>query len=122
MAATHRRRWRDYSSPSGRRPVRDFFAGLSDTDVAAIVASMKEVAIEGLSAARHLRGEIYEVRAEGDRAALSRAVRSGGSSRPGSLGTRSSLKKQMQKTPDSSIRLAERRLRDWGSRARIYRS
>jgi hypothetical protein len=57
VAETYRRRWRDYSSPSGRRPVGDFFADLSDTDAAAIVAAMKEVAIEGLSAARHLRGE-----------------------------------------------------------------
>jgi hypothetical protein len=57
------------SDPSGRRPVSDFIDRISDSDAAAVVAAMKEVAIDGLSAARHLRGEIYEVRADGDRMA-----------------------------------------------------
>lgn len=55
-----RRRWRDYTTSAGRRPVKGFLDALSDSDVAAVVAAMKEVQVEGLVAARHLRGEIYE--------------------------------------------------------------
>lgn len=67
------RRWCDgdgggtTGTPAGRRPVAEFIGELSDLDAAAVVAAMKEVAIDGLSAARHVRGEIYEVRADGDR-------------------------------------------------------
>jgi len=45
--------------------VKEFLEVLSDGDAAAIVAAMKEVAIDGLRAARHVRGNIYEVRADG---------------------------------------------------------
>ncbi len=62
-----RRRWRDYRTASGRRPIKEFLDELSDVDAAAIVAAMKDVRDLGLAAARHLRGEIYEVRADGDR-------------------------------------------------------
>lgn len=47
--------------------MKDFFDELSDADAAAVVAAMKEIQELGMSAARHLRGDIYEVRAEGDR-------------------------------------------------------
>jgi hypothetical protein len=59
-----RRRWRDYWTAGGRRPVADYIDSLSDGDAAAVAAAMKEVALEGLRAARHVRGEIYEVRAD----------------------------------------------------------
>src|SRR3954453_17811520 len=62
-----KRRWRDYRTAAGRRPVKDFFDPLSDADAGAVVAAMQEVRQLGLAAARHLRGDIYEVRAEGDR-------------------------------------------------------
>lgn len=62
-----RRRWRDYRTAAGRRPVKDFFDRLSDADAAAVVAATQEVQQLGLAAARHLRGDIYEVRAEGNR-------------------------------------------------------
>src|SRR4051794_6920059 len=62
-----KRRWRDYRTAAGRRPVKDFFDQLSDADAAAVVAAMQEVRQLGLAAARHLRGDIYEARAEGDR-------------------------------------------------------
>jgi DNA-binding XRE family transcriptional regulator len=64
---TPRRRWRAYATSAGREPVREFLATLSDEDVAEIVAAMAVVRRLGLSQARHLRGEIYEVRANGDR-------------------------------------------------------
>jgi putative component of toxin-antitoxin plasmid stabilization module len=37
---------------------------LSDDEAAAVVAGLKDVARNGLGAARHLRGDIYEVRIE----------------------------------------------------------
>ena len=39
---------------------------LVPTERAAIVAAMREVRTDGLRFARHLRGRVYEVRAEGD--------------------------------------------------------
>jgi hypothetical protein len=62
-----RRQWRDYRSPAGRQPVKEFFDGLSDEDAAAVAAAMRDVLVNGLAVARHLRGHIYEVRAGGDR-------------------------------------------------------
>src|SRR2546426_1435766 len=44
--------------------MKTFLDGLTDEEVATIVAGMKEVAAEGLAAARHLQGEIFEVRAD----------------------------------------------------------
>lgn len=61
---TAARRWRDYQTRNGARPVKAFLDELTDEEVAAVIAGMKEVAQRGLSAARHLRGHIYEVRAE----------------------------------------------------------
>jgi hypothetical protein len=58
------RRWRDYRTATGARPVKAYLDDLTDEKVAAIVAGMKEVAQLGLVASRHLRGDIYEVRAD----------------------------------------------------------
>ena len=44
--------------------MKAFLDGLTDEEVAAIVAGMKEVIEQGLAAARHLRGDVYEVRAD----------------------------------------------------------
>lgn len=43
----------------------DFIRKVPDEDKAAILAAMKEVRREGTRAARHLRGELFEVRADG---------------------------------------------------------
>lgn len=67
MSTEPKRRWRDYRTAAGRRPIKEFIDALSDTDAAAVVAAMKDVRETGLAAARHLMGEIYEVRADGDR-------------------------------------------------------
>ncbi len=53
-----RRRWREYRTEMGNRPVKAFIAELEPEEMAEIAAEMSEVAKEGLSAARHLRGEI----------------------------------------------------------------
>jgi len=61
--ARARHRWRDYRTAAGRRPVAEFIAGLPAEDAAEVVAAMKDVAVDGLTVARHLRGDIWEVRA-----------------------------------------------------------
>lgn len=60
-----RARWRDYRTAGGSRPVKDFIDELTDEDAAEVIAAMKEIAKLGPSAARHLRRDIYEVRAAG---------------------------------------------------------
>ncbi len=62
------RRWRDYETAAGRRPVKEFIGSLRDEEAAEVVAAMREVREEGLVAARKLRGDIWEVRADGNRA------------------------------------------------------
>jgi hypothetical protein len=59
-------RWRIYTTESGRSPVRDFLQELGDAELEQVLAAMKAVVILGNSAARHLRGDIYEVRASCD--------------------------------------------------------
>jgi hypothetical protein len=58
-----KRRWRFYTTAAGRNPVRDFLtaARLSSDDRDEILAAMKDVA-------RHLSGDVYEVRADGRQA------------------------------------------------------
>ncbi len=61
---TLRRHWRDYRTAAGARPVNDFlFDELTAEERADVVSAMKEVRDQGLVAARHLRGDVYEVRA-----------------------------------------------------------
>jgi phage-related protein len=115
-----RRRWRDYRTAAGRRPVKDFFDELSDADTAAIVAAMQEVQQLGLAAARHLRGDIYEVRAEGDRQ-IFRVLFATEGRRAQILLSLEGFSKKTRKTPPEKIGLAERRLADWRRRARPRR-
>ena len=53
----------------GKEP-KAFIDGLTDEQAAAVVATTKDVAQNGLAVARHLRGEVYEVRTEADRQAF----------------------------------------------------
>jgi hypothetical protein len=68
MAA--QRRWRFYTTAAGRNPVREFLTEdrvpVEDRDE--ILAAMKDVQVNGLGVARHLKGDLYEVRADGRRA------------------------------------------------------
>lgn len=109
------RRWRHYESAAGRRPVKDFLESLDDKDAAAVAAAMKEVQEEGLRSARHLRERIYEVRADGPRV-IYRILFAPQGKRDQVLLTLVSFKKKTQKTPLQTIRLAQRRLRDWEQR------
>jgi phage-related protein len=106
------RRWRDYRTRTGNRPIKKFIDSLNDEDAAAVVAAMNEVKNVGLAAARHLDGEIYEVRADGDRV-IYRVLFAQQGKRSQILLSLEAFKKKTQKTPSQSIGLAKRRLRDW---------
>jgi phage-related protein len=114
-ASSTAHRWRDYRTGAGSRPVKAYLDKLTDEEVAAVVAGMKEVAQRGLVASRHLRGDIYEVRAD----ARSRSFRLlfANEGRTGRiLLSLSIFEKRTQKTPIRELELAERRLRDWRTR------
>ncbi len=111
-------RWRDYRTPGGSRPVADFIAGRSLGDRVEIAAAMKDVKDNGVrAAARHLRREIYEVRANGvDESYRLLFAQDGKKGRI--LLALVVFSKKTQTTPETAIRLAERRLHDWRARSR----
>jgi phage-related protein len=115
--AVPKRRWRDYETPAGHRPVKAFLDRLGDLDVAAIVAALREVEQSGLATAKHLRGEIYEVIADGDRQTFRILFAPEGRHKQVLLAL-DGFSKKTQKTPPERLRLAERRLADWRMRGR----
>jgi phage-related protein len=93
---------------------------LTDEEVASIVVGMREVAQCGLSASKHLRGDIYEVRAD----AATRSFRllfSAEGRYSQVLLSLSAFGKRTQKTPPRELLLAENRLREWRQRGTTRR-
>ena len=115
--ATPSRRWRVYTTPSGRSSVRDFIDTLTDAEAADIAAAMVEVRRDGLAAAKHVDGEIYEVKADSERQTFRILFAQEGVHDQVLLALEAFSKKQ-QRLPRDRIDLAKRRLRDWRSRAR----
>jgi phage-related protein len=115
--ATPKRRWRDYETPAGHRPVKSLLDRLGDPDVAAIVAALREVERSGVAAAKHLRGEIYEVIADGDRQTFRILFAPEGRHKQVLLAL-DGFSKKTQRTPPERLRLAERRLAEWRMRGR----
>ncbi len=113
----HKRRWRQYKTASGNEPVRTFLDQLSDEDFAVVIGSMKEAEREGLVAARHLRGDLYEVRADGQSQSYRILFAPEGHYGQVLLALEG-FPKKTQKTPQHQIDLALRRLADWRSRGR----
>lgn len=100
--------------------MKAFVDELTDEEVAAIVAGMKDVAERGLLAGRHLRGDVYEVRADASTRSF-RVLFAAEGSRGQVLLSLSAFEKRTQRTPHRELALAEARLRDWrerGSRPR----
>lgn len=112
-----RRRWRFYETATGRQPVRDFLDSLSGDDLAAVAAGMRDVARNGLIAARHLRGDIYEVREDGVDQTF-RLLFAAEGQRGQILLALEGFSKKTRRTPPATIELAERRLNDWRRRGR----
>jgi len=115
------RRWRDYRTAAGGRPVRDFIALLSDVEAAAILAQMKDVSLRGLAAAKHLRGELYELRADTPTRSF-RLLFALEGRRGQVLLSLSAFVKKTQKTPARELDLAESRLLDWRRRGLAART
>lgn len=76
---------------------------------------MKEVRDRGTAAARHLDGDIWEVRADGDRV-IYRILFAEEGKRSRVLLALEGFQKKTRKTPPAKIALAKRRLRDWRGR------
>ena len=114
-----KRRWRFYTTPSGRSPVRDFLTGARrpSDDRDEILAAMKDVQVNGVPFSRHLTGDVYEVRADGRQATCRVLFATEGRNNQVLLAL-SSFSKKTRRTPPEEIRLAERRLADWRARAR----
>jgi phage-related protein len=118
-----RRRWRDYRTSSGRRPVREFLGKLSDSDRAAVLAGMEDIRHRGLRAARHLDGDIWEVRVDGNRV-IYRVLFAQEGARGQILLALEGFNKKTRKTPPPIVELAKGRLVDWrrrGDQRRVAR-
>jgi phage-related protein len=88
---------------------------LAAEDRAEVVAAMADVRMEGLRVARHVRGDIYEVRAHGPHVSV-RLLFAQEGEKGRVLLALEGFEKKTQKTPDRLIRLAEKRLTAWRSR------
>ena len=84
---------------------------MDDEDLASVVRQ------QGLRAARHLDGEIYEVRADG-KGVIYRVLFAPQGKNKQVLLSLEAVKKKTQKTPPQTIRLARRRLLDWQRRGK----
>jgi phage-related protein len=119
-APKYKRQWRDYQTESGNRPVKEFLMALPDEDRAAVLEEMRYVRERGLKAARHLRNEIYEVRASYHtkvyRILFAREGRFNHV-----LLSLEGFQKKTQTTPLSEIELAEQRLADWRRQGAVKR-
>ena len=119
-----KRRWRQYQTESGRQPVKEFLNELSSECLAEVLAAMDEVAKVGLSAARHLRRDIYEARASCEETIVRILFAEEGQRGQVLLAVEGFVKKT-RTTPTRVIDLAERRLADWrarGTRLRTQRT
>jgi len=109
------RRWRHFTTAAGRRPTFDYLCGLPAPERLAVLAEMRRVSAAGVAEARHLRGEIYELRTHGD---VSHRVLFAREGRHGHiLLALHAFAKTTQKTPPHHLALADRRLRAWRTRA-----
>lgn len=112
-----RRRWRYYRTPVGAEPVRDFLGALEPADRDAVRAAMVLIRRHGRSSARHLRHDIYEVRAR--RAGRAWRVLFAAVGRDEHvLLALEGIEKKSQATPSRALELAEARLVEWRRRGR----
>lgn len=78
---------------------------------------MSDVRAKGIKAAKHVDGEIYEVKAEGDHQSF-RVLFAQEGEQDQVLLALVGLSKKQQKLPKGMVELAKWRLRDWRSRGR----
>jgi phage-related protein len=117
----YKRQWRDYQTESGARPIKDFLLALPDEDRAAILAEMEHVREHGTSVARHVRQDIYEVRAIYNTKAYRILFACEGRFHHILLAL-DGFQKKTQQTPQAHMKLAEQRLTDWRRRGKAKRA
>jgi len=115
--AEYHRQWREYRTASDGRPVNDYLLGLPEDDRASILREMEVVRKEGMHKARHLRGEIYEVRATHDTNAYRVLFAQVGRFSQVLLSL-AAFAKRTPRTPPHEIDVAEQRLAEWRRRGR----
>lgn len=108
-------RWRLYTTAAGASPVRDFIRSLPREHAAEIRADMNVVRVQGLEAARHLAGDVYEVRTsvDGQQYRVLFALEGIGGR---VLLAVEAFQKKTQRTPPRTIELAQKRLAEWRRR------
>lgn len=111
-----KRRWRYYRTESGTAPAKEFILALDRKSAGAVADAMRLVLHDG-RAARHLRGDIYEVRVR-TRDNAYRILFSGEGRGGHVLLAVSAFEKKSRSTPPADIDLAEARLKDWRRRGR----
>jgi phage-related protein len=110
-------RWRFYRTASGHAPAKEFILRLPLADQAAVFAAMKDTERGGLKVTRHLRGDVYEVRAHGPTQGYRILFATEGHHRQILLALEA-FSKKTQKTPPQEIAIAEARLTDWRQRGK----
>jgi phage-related protein len=116
----YRRQWRDYRTTAGGRPVKKFLMKLTSTERAVIVAAMKEVTRDGLAAAKHLSGDIYEVKADTNDKFF-RVLFAAEGEHNHVLLSLEAFAKKTGKTPKAKLDLAKERLKDWREQGKRLR-
>jgi phage-related protein len=108
----HKRFWKLYRTESGHRVVREYIFSRPEHDRARILAEMEIVREEGKKAARHVRGDIYEVRVTGKDVIYRVLFATEGRYNQVCLAVHA-FDKKTRKTDPNDIDLAEKRLSDW---------
>ena len=112
------RRWRHYRTTAGVFPVREYLATLDPEARTLVLTAMREAALVGRSATRQVKGELREVRATRSRTRDQfRVLFVFEGRRDKVLLALVGFTKKTENTPEATIKLAERRLRDWRKRA-----
>lgn len=107
MSDVAKRRWRFYETAAGRKVVREQLDALDADHAAEITAAMAEVRRQGRRAAKHLRGDVWEVKA--DYKGLAYRVLFAEEGDEGQVCLALELfSKKSQKTPPQTIALVER--------------
>lgn len=113
----HRRQWRNYRTAAGGDPVGDFLDELTDEEAAQVAAAMRDVGKNGMHVAKHLRGDLYEVIADGPTRTFRVLFAAEGRFGQVLLAVVAFVKKT-QKTPGRMLDLADKRLDDWRARGK----
>lgn len=115
------RQWREFRTEAGGRPVKEFIDSLDEDDAIEVTGAMRDVRNQGLSAAKHLRGEVYEVIAD-TKDHWIRILFAAQGRYSQVLLSLSAFAKKTNTTPKTELDLAEARLKSWKSRGKAKKA